>query len=123
MTATSTRLWSITNDNHRGECKEQSDHSIAHPRIKGRVQATRELCVNDRFYAEWQGLYDATERIDRNGMAHVWAQYVFYLDGVPHHCGHESYVLFRTADGWKIVTFADTDTPLACRNRKAGCAD
>jgi hypothetical protein len=65
----------------------------------------------------------ATERIDRNGMAHVWARYVFYLDGSPHHCGYESYVLFRSVDGWKIVAFADTDTPLHGRSRSAVCPD
>jgi len=65
----------------------------------------------------------ATEHVDRNGMAHVWARYVFYLDGVPHHCGHESYVLFRTEEGWKIVTFADTDTLLQGRSWKAVCPD
>jgi hypothetical protein len=63
----------------------------------------------------------ATERVDANGMAHVWARYVFYLDGAAHHCGYESYVLFRTADGWKIVEFADTDNLLNHRAVDAVC--
>ena len=53
----------------------------------------------------------------------VEASYVFYLYGAPHHCGHESYVLFRTEDGWKIVTFADTDTLLQGRSWKVVCPD
>jgi hypothetical protein len=40
-----------------------------------------------------------------------------------HHCGYESYVLFRTARGWEIVAFADTDTPLRGRSRAAVCPD
>jgi hypothetical protein len=54
----------------------------------------------------------ASERIDANGMAHVWARYVFYFDGKPNHCGYESYVLFRRSGEWKIAEFADTDTAL-----------
>lgn len=46
------------------------------------------------------------------GLAHVWAKYVFYFSGKPDHCGTESYSLFRTQQGWKIFSFADTDTPL-----------
>lgn len=54
----------------------------------------------------------AATEIDPNGMAHVWARYVFYLEGKPDHCGYESYSLYRTAEGWKVVNFADTDNPL-----------
>jgi hypothetical protein len=54
----------------------------------------------------------ASTRIDPNGMAHVWARYVFYLNGQPSHCGYESYSLYRSGDGWKVVSLADTDNPL-----------
>lgn len=54
----------------------------------------------------------ASTEIDPNGMAHVWAKYVFYFEGKPDHCGYESYSLFQSAEGWKVVNFADTDTPL-----------
>lgn len=57
-------------------------------------------------------ILDSNVRIDPNGMAHVWARYVFYFDGKPNHCGYESYVLFRRSGEWKIVEFADTDTAL-----------
>jgi hypothetical protein len=51
-------------------------------------------------------------RVDPNGLAHVWARYVFLYKGVLDHCGFESYGLFRTSEGWKVISFADTDNPL-----------
>jgi len=44
------------------------------------------------------------------------ARYVFYFKGTPNHCGIESYTLYQGADGWKIVSFADTDNPLNGRS-------
>jgi hypothetical protein len=29
-------------------------------------------------------------QIDANGIAHVWARYVFYYKGATSHCGYES---------------------------------
>jgi hypothetical protein len=43
------------------------------------------------------------------------------LNGRPNHCGYESYVLFHGRDGWKVVSFADTDNPLAGRPVDAVC--
>ena len=59
--------------------------------------------------------------LDPNGMAVVWVPYVFYLDGVPHHCGVESWTLFRIGGAWKIINFADTDNDLGGRSPKAVC--
>lgn len=61
--------------------------------------------------------------LDPNGMAVVWVPYVFYLDGVRHHCGVESWTLFRMNGAWKIINFADTDNDLDGRNPKAVCPD
>jgi hypothetical protein len=57
-------------------------------------------------------ILSASTQIDPNGMAHVWARYVFYFNGKPDHCGYESYSLYQSADSWKVVSFADTDNPL-----------
>lgn len=59
--------------------------------------------------------------LDRNGMAVVWTPYVFYLDGVPDHCGVESWTLFRVSGDWKIINFADTDNALAGRAPATVC--
>jgi hypothetical protein len=59
--------------------------------------------------------------VDPNGLAVVWAKYVFYSEGRPNHCGYESYTLLQTQPGWKVVNFADTDTPLRGRSVSAVC--
>jgi hypothetical protein len=74
---------------------------------------------------EWDvRILRSSTQVDPNGMAHVWARYVFYFKGTPNHCGIESYTLYQGADGWKVVSFADTDNPLngrsvddVCRSR------
>ncbi|MEO8176408.1 MAG: hypothetical protein ABI626_07080 [Sphingomicrobium sp.] len=50
----------------------------------------------------------AIEQQDGSGIATVWAPYTFYLNGKKSHCGIETYTLYRLAEGWRIVTFADT---------------
>jgi hypothetical protein len=60
-------------------------------------------------------------QIDPNGMAHVWARYVFYFKGAPNHCGYESYTLYQSSEGWKVVSFTDTDNPLSGRSPDNVC--
>jgi hypothetical protein len=62
-----------------------------------------------------------TVTIDPNGMATVWAKYEFFSNGTSNHCGYELYTLFHVADGWKIVSFADTDTALNGRDAAHVC--
>jgi hypothetical protein len=81
---------------------------------------TREKAVSDVAGlkpGDWDVRFLSTStQIDPNGMAHVWARYVFYLKGKPNHCGFESYTLYQSTDGWKVVSFADTDNPLNGRS-------
>jgi len=42
------------------------------------------------------------------GLASVWAEYTFYIDGRMSHCGVDLFHLVRTAEGWKIIDLADT---------------
>jgi Domain of unknown function (DUF4440) len=39
----------------------------------------------------------------RNGIATVWAEYDFHLDGKFHHCGIDSFSLVKTPEGWRIA--------------------
>ena len=41
-------------------------------------------------------------------MAHAWTPYEFYLNGKFSHEGVNSFTLFRTVQGWKIVHIIDT---------------
>jgi hypothetical protein len=45
---------------------------------------------------DWDvGILASSVQIDSNGMAQVWARYVFYFKGTPNHCGYESYTLYQ----------------------------
>jgi len=41
-------------------------------------------------------------------LANVWTPYEFYLQGKFHHCGVNSFQLFREPEGWKIIYIIDT---------------
>ena len=41
-------------------------------------------------------------------LAHVWTPYEFYINDKMSHRGVNSFTLFETADGWKIVHCIDT---------------
>jgi hypothetical protein len=72
---------------------------------------------------EWDvRILSSSTQIDPTGMAHVWARYVFYFKGKANHCGHESYVLYQSSQGWKVVSFADTDSPLNSKSVEEVCA-
>ena len=43
-----------------------------------------------------------------DGLANVWVRYEFYADDKYSHCGVDSFMLVKTADGWKIAALADT---------------
>ena len=66
-------------------------------------------------------LWDYEVRIDEN-LASVWTKYAFYLEGQFHHCGAESFQLFKSKEGWKIFLLVDTshddcDIPDYIRNK------
>ena len=77
---------------------------------------TRDRAVGDIAKlkpGEWEVRFLSTAtQIDPSGLAHVWAKYVFLYKGAPDHCGYESYGLFKMPEGWKVISFADTDTAL-----------
>jgi hypothetical protein len=114
--ADSTVVGSLLHEEYRGV-------SLQGPLDRRRIYIeTRSKAISD-VAALKPGAWDvrilsASTQIDPNGMAHVWARYVFYFEGKPNHCGYESYTLYQAADSWKVVSFADTDNPL--NGRSAG---
>jgi|SRR5215469_12914784 len=88
---------------------------------------TREKAVSDVAALkpnEWDvRILSSSTQIDSNGMAHVWVRYVFYFQGTPNHCGFESYTLYQDKNGWRVVSFADTDNPLNGRSLADVCPD
>ena len=50
-------------------------------------------------------------------LATVWADYDFHLGGTFTHCGVDALQLLHFADGWKIVSLADTYVREGCPAR------
>ncbi len=48
-------------------------------------------------------------------LAHVWAPYQFFYNGVFSHCGVNAFMLVQTASGWKIQYLTDTRVKEGCR--------
>lgn len=53
-------------------------------------------------------------QIDDN-LASVWTPYEFYLNGKFSHCGVNNFQLFKTEEGWKIVSILDTRRRKKCK--------
>lgn len=67
--------------------------------------------------ATWdERIYHPEVRLDGD-LATVWAEYDFYLGGKFSHCGVDTFILGRTADGWKIASVADTRRREGCPQR------
>ena len=80
--------------------------------------------VMDDFIASIASIPDTVQiqeklleyRIQIDGdMAHAWTPYEFFLRGAFHHCGVNSFQLFRDRDGWKIIYIIDTRRREGCR--------
>ncbi len=50
----------------------------------------------------------------RRGLAIVWADYDFHLNGKFSHCGVDSFTLVRGQEGWKISAVAYTTETSGC---------
>ena len=49
-----------------------------------------------------------------SSLAHAWTPYEFWLNGKFHHCGVNSFQLFKGKDGWKIIYLIDTRRQTDC---------
>jgi len=105
-------------DYHGVSLQGPADHR--HVYVETRTKAVSD--VAGLHPGDWDvRVLSSSTRIDPTGMAQVWARYAFYFKGKPNHCGHESYVMYQSEQGWKIVSFADTDNPLNGRNVDKVC--
>jgi hypothetical protein len=53
----------------------------------------------------------------RGRMAQVWGEYEFRRNGKFTHCGVDSFSLFKTDEGWKIVTIVYTVETTGCKGQ------
>lgn len=58
-------------------------------------------------------LTDYTIQIDEH-MANAWVPYEFWLNGAFHHCGVNSFQLFKENDAWQIIYLIDTRRTEGC---------
>ena len=69
--------------------------------------------------ASWtERLFEPEVRLDGT-LATVWAAYDFHFGSTFSHCGTDAFQLLKTADGWKIVSIADTFQRDGCPQRPA----
>jgi hypothetical protein len=58
-------------------------------------------------------------RVD-GGLASAWVEYEFWVGERFSHCGVDAFILGRTAEGWRILSLADTRRRTGCRQPPAG---
>ncbi|RYZ84789.1 MAG: nuclear transport factor 2 family protein [Proteobacteria bacterium] len=93
--------------------KEMVLHSIAEKRdggtlsvesvpefLKSVASLPKGVKIEERLFS-WKILHDGS-------MAHVWTPYEFYVNGKLSHSGVNSFSLFKTGSGWKIIYCVDT---------------
>ena len=71
------------------------------------VQQFAEFVANDKRDRWVERLHDPEVRLDGT-LATVWARYDFSFGSQHSHCGTDAFQLLRLAEGWKIVSLADT---------------
>ena len=60
-----------------------------------------------------------TTEVRINGrLATVWMEYDFYLGSQFSHCGVDAFQLAKYAEGWRVVTLADTRQREGCPKRE-----
>lgn len=61
-------------------------------------------------------LKNYTIQIDGD-LAHVWTPYEFWLNDALHHCGVNSFQLFKNEGAWRIIYLVDTKTKENCSSQ------
>lgn len=81
-------------------------------------QQFAEFVARDTRAAWTERAFNPEVRIEGT-LATVWAAYDFHFGGEMSHCGVDAVQLLRTADGWRIVSIADTFQRTGCPDRPA----
>jgi len=98
----------------QGESAERKLYTVDRARL---LAASKELKPGD-----WDDrLSNVAVRIGGNGIAVMTADYLFYQNGKPTHCGLVSVQLYRIEGAWKIASFADTHNNLDGRPSAQVC--
>ncbi|MFC6998364.1 nuclear transport factor 2 family protein [Rufibacter roseus] len=66
-------------------------------------------------------IWDVKVQIDGN-LATLWCEYAFYVGDTFSHCGVDAFQLYRSPEGWKIFSIADTRRKENCDLKAAQAA-
>lgn len=64
---------------------------------------------------EWNEHYAITTLNISDNLASVWMDYSFYLNSTFSHCGENAFQLFKSNEGWKIISIVDTRRKENCK--------
>ena len=53
----------------------------------------------------------------QEGVAVLWAQYDFHVEGTFSHCGVDTFTLVKSSEGWKVASLAYTVEQDGCKER------
>ncbi len=53
----------------------------------------------------------------QKGVAVLWAQYDFHINGTFSHCGVDTFTLVKSPEGWKVASLAYTVEQDGCKER------
>jgi len=76
-----------------------------------------EAIANRPADQKWgERLLDYSIQVDGN-MANAWTPYEFWFNDEFHHCGVNSFQLFKDGETWKIIYLIDTRRKLDCNQK------
>jgi len=77
-------------------------------------QFASEVTTTERDFHE--RMFETTVHIQK-GIAVVWADYDFHVNGEWSHCGVDTFSLVKTADGWRVASLTYTVEFEGCQER------
>ena len=70
------------------------------------ISGAREQPIKETFW-------NPEIRVEDN-LASAWVEYNLWVGDTIDHCGTDNFQLFRSTDGWKIISVADTQQRTGC---------
>ncbi|MDA1334121.1 MAG: hypothetical protein O2797_07860, partial [Bacteroidetes bacterium] len=69
--------------------------------------------ASDAFH---ERMFESTVHI-QDGIAMIWADYDFHVNGTFSHCGVDTFSLVKTPEGWKVASLIYTVQQEGCVSR------
>ena len=93
------------------------------PKVQTSTRAKLVEAVGKIKAGAWDDrLENVAVSVDSTGIAVLFANYRFFIDGRPTHSGAVTLQLYRTPRGWQVASFADTHNWLDPKATAEDCA-